>query len=90
VTNFKTPAEIDAYNAGVHAVLDLASRSAASIDAIVVLKPTRFNFAAEALRGLAEEGRALLMRPDGSSEAETVETGPKPFLGGGSATVAAE
>jgi len=45
-----------AFNAGVRAVLDLASRTAASIDAIVVLKPTRFNIAAEALRGLAKEG----------------------------------
>jgi len=77
-----TPAEIEAFNSGVLTVLKLAEHSAAAMDKITVLKPTRFNFAAEALRGLAEEGLALLKRPDGSSEAETVETGPKPLRGG--------
>jgi len=72
--------EISAFNAGVRAVLDLASRAAASIDAITVLKPTRFNFAAEtgsmaarrcsratgrgSLRGCFRTAPALLRRSD--------------------------
>jgi len=84
-----TPAEIAAFNSGVLTVLKLAEHSADAMDKITVLRPTRFNFAAEALRGLAEEGRALLKRSDGS-EADAVETGPKPMTGGGPATVAAE
>jgi len=78
----RTQAEVDAFDAGGRAVLDLSARTAASIEAITVLRPTRFNFAVEALRGLAEEGRVLLKRPDDSSEAGAVEPGPKPLRGG--------
>ena len=53
--------EVDAYNAGVLAVLDLARSSAAAMTARLVEKPTRYNFAAGAFAGLAEEGRALLL-----------------------------
>jgi len=55
-----TKAEVAAFNSGVLTVLALAERTAASMEARMVLKPTRYNFAAEALRALAEEGRALL------------------------------
>jgi len=79
--------EISAFNAGVRAVLDLAARTAASIDAITVLRPTRFNFAAEALRGLAEEGKALLKDRDGNAASVTAD-GPDPSLSDGPAIAA--
>jgi hypothetical protein len=59
-----TNTEIHAYNSGVLTVLALAERTAASMEARMVLKPTRYNFAVEALLALAEEGRSLL-KPDG-------------------------
>ena len=52
--------EAIAYNAGVHAVLALAVRSAAAIEPLLVNKPTRYNFAHGALLALADEGRALV------------------------------
>jgi len=61
------PAELIAYRAGVRAVVDLAERIAAAMDARAKEKPTRYPFAAEALRGLAEEADALL-QPEPSSD----------------------
>jgi len=84
-----TPNEIAAFNSGVLTVLKLASSTAETMESLMVLKPTRFNFAAEALRGLAEEGRALLKRPDGSSSADAQVTVPTPSLSGGTAIVIA-
>ena len=55
-----TLAEIRAYNGGVHAVLDIASRAAASLRAESGWKPTREG-AADALDELAESGKALLL-----------------------------
>ncbi len=52
--------EITAFNSGVLTVLELAKSSAETLESQMVLKPTRYNFAASALRALAEEGRALL------------------------------
>jgi len=77
-----TPNEIAAYNRGIEDVLNLASRSADAMDKITVLRPTRYNFASAALRAMAEEGLALLKRPDGSSGADEPETVPKPSLNG--------
>jgi len=72
-----TPAEITAFNSGVLTVLKLASSTADAMESLTILKPTRFNFAAEALRGLAEEGAALLKRPDGSSSADEPTPSPR-------------
>jgi len=72
-----TPAEIAAFNSGVLTVLKLASSTAEAMESLTVLKPTRFNFAAEALRGLAEEGWALLKGLDGTSGTQT-EPAPSP------------
>lgn len=56
-----TAAEIDAYNAGVAAVLDLAKATSAALVPRLAERPTRFNFAIGALDGLADVGRALLL-----------------------------
>ncbi len=53
--------EAQAYNAGVRVVLDLARRSADALQAKLIERPTRYNFAIGALDGLAEEGAALLL-----------------------------
>ncbi len=56
--------EAQAYNAGIRAVLDLARRSADALEAKLIERPTRYNFAIGALHGLAEEGAVLLL-PEG-------------------------
>ena len=61
--------EIIAYNAGVHAVLVLAVRSAGAIEPLLVTKPTRYNFAHGALLALADEGRALIKDVPGPDQA---------------------
>ncbi len=72
-----TKTEIAAFDAGVLTVLELAKRTAAAMEARMVLRPTRYNFAAEALNALAEEGRTLLKgNPDGL-QGETI-LAPKP------------
>jgi hypothetical protein len=71
-----TNTEITAFNSGVLTVLELAKSTAATMESLMVLKPTRYNFAAEALRALAEEGRSLL-KPDGSAAA-IGDPGPSP------------
>ncbi len=53
--------EAQAFNAGVCAVLDLARRSADALEAKLIERPTRYNFAVGALHGLAEEGVVLLL-----------------------------
>ncbi len=59
--NGLTRNEVKAYNAGVRAVLDLARRSADALEAKLVERPTRYNFAVGALHGLAEEGAAMML-----------------------------
>ena len=78
-----TQSEIDAYNAGVMAVLNVAAATAATASAIGNergWKPTREG-AAEALKGLAESGRALLIG-DASTDGESGPT-PSPVVPGG-------
>ncbi|WP_158811080.1 hypothetical protein [Beijerinckia sp. L45] len=73
-----TRSEIDAFNAGVVAVLDLALRCSQSIELRMVEKPTRFNFASGALLALADEGRVLLMPvPPKPSEGISLTPGPR-------------
>lgn len=57
-----TPGEITAYNQGVMAVLDLASRTARSI-AATTRRPIAEGFAVAALEELAAAGNGLLLRP---------------------------
>jgi len=71
-----TNSEITAFNSGVLTVLALAERTAASMEARMVLKPTRYNFAVEALLAMAEEGRSLL-KPDGF-DGVNAEPNPSP------------
>ena len=55
-----TPAELRAFNAGVRAVLTIASRSAAVL-ASSTKRPLAVGFAIEGLQELAEAGAALLL-----------------------------
>ena len=71
-----TRAEALAYNAGVHAVLDLAARSAAAVEPLIATKPTRLNFAHGALVALAVEGQVLLKNLPHADTAE--ESSPRP------------
>jgi hypothetical protein len=56
-----THGEIEAFNAGVRAVLQAASKSADAIEAMSSFKITRAGFAVVALRELAEAGVELLL-----------------------------
>ena len=56
-----TRAETAAFNQGVAAVIDLAERSAAVLQAKLVDKPTRYSFAIEALAAVADASLALMM-----------------------------
>jgi hypothetical protein len=58
--------EIDAYNAGVSAVADLAKRAAEDMRTKLRQKPTRYGFAIEALEGLVEGSRDLMLPDDPS------------------------
>ncbi len=58
-----TRAEAAAFNQGVAAAVDLAERSAVALQAKLVDKPTRYSFAIEALKAVAE-GSLALMVPD--------------------------
>lgn len=55
-----TRAETIAHNDGVMAMIDLANAAAQALEERITEAPTRFNFAIGALRGVAEEGKALL------------------------------
>lgn len=69
MADLASAAEIAAFNAGVAAVADLARRSAAAVEKSITRKPTRFNFAAEALSALADEAAQLLLQsPSGPSK----------------------
>lgn len=56
-----TRSEIIAYNAGVAVVVALAGRCAQAMAERCIEKPTRYNFAVEALAAVAEEGAAMLL-----------------------------
>ena len=86
-----TAAEVIAFNAGVTAVLTLAKRAADGLAPKVIHKPTRYNFALEALAALAEEGRGLLITPPPADSAPAVSrpSGPTPIVGGAMAKATA-
>jgi hypothetical protein len=72
-----TKGELLAFNAGVQAVLNLAHVTGLAMHCKTIERPTRYNFAAEALSALAEEGRVLLKPIDGSSEQDELASQPK-------------
>ena len=55
-----TPAQVQAFNEGVRAVLRTASASADAIEVLAAYKPTQAGSAVAALRELTEAGRSPL------------------------------
>lgn len=70
-----TPAEIQAYNEGVRAVLDIARRAAAAI-ASTSRRRVHEDFAIAALAELADVGRGLLMTDGNRNDLETRHVSP--------------